>query len=65
MKVKVCQTFTIAKNWYSQNLLKKKIWRNAVALKSKKVQYTFAETFNLGLMSSAALRLQNGASGFF
>ena len=49
-----CQTFTIEQNWRSQNFnfLGKKIWRNALALKSKKVQGIFGETFILGLSSS-------------
>ena len=43
----------------------KKIWRNALALKSKKVQGIFGETFILALLSSAAFRLQNCVSDFF
>ena len=38
--------------------LGKKIWRNTRALKSKKVQGIFAETFILALLSSAFFRLQ-------
>ena len=45
--------------------LGKKTWRNALALKSKKVQGTFRETFILALSSSAAFRLQNRVSDFF
>ena len=44
--------------YYSQNLsekkfLRKKIWKNALALKSKKVPVIFRETLILGLLSSA------------
>ena len=63
-----CQTFTIEKNWRrSQNFdfLGKKIWRNALTLKSKKVQGIFGETFILALSSSAVFRLQNRVSDFF
>ena len=42
----------------------KKIWRNARALKSKKVQGIFGKTFILALLSSAVFRLQNHASDF-
>ena len=45
--------------------LEKKIWRNALALKSKKVQGIFGETFILALLSSAVFRLQNRVSDFF
>ena len=40
-----CQTFTIEKNWRSQNIefLGKKVWKNALILKSKKVQGIFGE----------------------
>ena len=37
----------------------KKIWRNALALKSKKVQGIFGNIFMLALSSSAVFRLQN------
>ena len=43
-------------------LLGKKISRDALVLKSKKVQ---GETFILALLSSAVFRLQNGVSDFF
>ena len=45
--------------------LGKKIWRNALPLKSKKVQGIFGETFILALSSSAVFRLQNRVSDFF
>ena len=39
-RLKECQTFTIKNNWRSQNFdfLGKKTWKNAIALKSKKVK---------------------------
>ena len=46
-----CQTFTIEKSRLSQNLFGKKIWRNALALNSKKVQGIFGGTFILALLS--------------
>ena len=45
--------------------LGKKIWKNALALKGKKVQGIFGETFILALLSSPVFRLQKRASGFF
>ena len=42
-------------------VLNKKIWRNAITLKSKKVQGTFRKTFILELLSSAVFRLKNCA----
>ena len=45
--------------------LGKKIWKNALALKGKKVQGIFGETFILALLSSAVFRLQNRVSDFF
>ena len=47
------------------DFLGKKIWRNAVALKSKKVQGIFGETFILTLLSSAVFLLQNHPLDFF
>ena len=65
--VKEWQTFTIKKNWHSQNFdfLGKKIWRNALDLKSKNVQGIIGETFILALLSSAVFCLQNCISDFF
>ena len=64
-----CQTFTIKKNWRSQNLdfIGKKIWGYTLPLKNKKVQNIFGETFILALAwsSSAAFCLQNRVSDFF
>ena len=45
--------------------LGKKIWRNALALKSKKVQDILGKTFILTLLSSAVFRPQNDVSDFF
>ena len=46
-------------------LIGEKISRDALVLKSKKVQGIFGETFILALLSSAVFRLQNGVSDFF
>ena len=43
----------------------KKIWRNALALKSKKVQGIFEKMFILALLSLAVFRLQKRISDFF
>ena len=57
--------------WKKTGILKtyffpgKKIWGNALALKSKKVQEKFWETFILALLSSSVFRLQNRVSDFF
>ena len=45
--------------------LRKKISRNVLALKSKKVQGIFGKMFILALLSSAVFRLQNDVSDFF
>ena len=45
--------------------LGRKIWINAAALKSKKVQDILGETFILALLSPAAFRLRNNVSNFF
>ena len=59
--------FTNEKNERSQifYFLKKKIGRNALVLKSKKLKRMFGKTFILTLASSAAFRLQNHVSNFF
>ena len=54
--LKICQ-----KNKFIEN----KIWRNALALKSKKVQGISGKTLILALSSSAVFRLQNRFSDFF
>ena len=61
------QTFPIEKNWRSQNFdfLRKKIWRNPLTLKSKKVQGIFVGTFILALSSLAVFHLQKHVSDFF
>ena len=48
-----------------KNFLGKQIGRNALTLKSKKVQSIFGGTFILALSSSAVFRLQNPVSDFF
>ena len=55
------------KNGRSQNFdfLGKKIWRNALDLKSKKVLGILGETFILSLPPSVVFRLQNVVSDFF
>ena len=55
----------VLKTCRKSKFLGKKIWRNALALKSKKVQGIFGETFILALLSSAVFRLQNLVSDFF
>ena len=45
--------------------LGKTIWRNAQALKRKKVQCIFGKRFILALLSSALFCLQNPVSDFF
>ena len=44
---------------------RKKIWRNELDLKRKKVEGIFGETFILALSSSAVFRLKNGVSDLF
>ena len=55
-----CQTFITEGNWRSQNIdfLGKKIWKNALTLKSIKVQDIFAGTLILALSSSAVFSLR-------
>ena len=55
----------VLKTCRKSKFLGKKIWRNALALKSKKVQGIFGETFILALLSSAVFRLKNRVSDFF
>ena len=49
----------VLKTCRKSKFLGNKIWRNAPALKSKKVQGVFWEMFILALLSSAVFRLQN------
>ena len=52
-------TFTFSKLVVKVNFSERKFeWRNALALKSKKVQFIFAETFILALLSPVAFLLQ-------
>ena len=55
----------LRKTYRKNEFLGKKIRRNALALKSKKVQGIFGKTFILALLSSAVFRLQNHVSDFF
>ena len=55
----------VLKICHESKFLIKKIWRNALALKNKKVQGIFGKTITLVLLSSADLRLQNHVSDFF
>ena len=52
----------VLKSCLKSKFLGKKLWRNAPALKSKKVQGIFGETFILGLFSLLVFGLQNRAS---
>ena len=49
----------VLKTCRKSKFLGKKIWRNARALKSKKVQGIFGKTFILALLSSAVFCVQN------
>ena len=55
----------VLKTCGKSKFLGKKIWRNVLALKGKKVQSIFRKTFILALLSSAVFLLQNRASYFF
>ena len=55
----------VLKTCRKNKFLGKKIWRNAVALKSKKVQGIFGKTSILALLSSAVFCLQNCVSDFY
>ena len=55
----------VLKTFRKSKFIGKKIWRNARALKSKKVQGIFGKMFILALLSSAVFRLQNRLSDFF
>ena len=54
----------VLKTCRKSKFLGKKIWRNALALKSKKVQGIFGKTFILALLSAAVFPLQNNVSDF-
>ena len=47
------------------NVLGKKIWRNVLSLKSKKVEDIFGGKFTLALSSPPVFGLQNHVSDFF
>ena len=55
----------VLKTCRTGKFLGKKVWKNALALKGKKVQGIFGETFILALLSSAVFRLQNRVSDIF
>ena len=55
----------VLKTCLKSKFLGKKIGRNALALKSKKVQVVFRETFILAILPSAVFRLQNLVSDLF
>ena len=54
----------VLKICWKSKFLGKKIWRNALALKSKIVQGIFGKTFILALLSSVVFRLQDVVSAF-
>ena len=54
----------VLKTCRKSKFLGKKIWRNALVLKSKKVQGIFGKTFILALLSAAVFPLQNNVSDF-
>ena len=55
----------VLKTCGKSKFLRKKIRKNAPALKSKKLLGIFGKTFILALLSSAAFRLQNRISDLF
>ena len=55
----------VLKTCRKSKFLGKKVWRNALALKSKKVQGIFEKMFILALLSLAVFRLQKRISDFF
>ena len=55
----------VLKTCRKSKFIGKKIRRNALALKSKKVQGMFGKAFILALLSSVAFRLENRVSDFF
>ena len=59
------EKLTFSKLCRKTKFLWKKIWRNALALKSKKVQGTLGQTFILALSSSGVFCLQKRVSHFF
>ena len=55
----------VLKTFWRSKFLRKKLWRNALALKSKKVQGIFGKMLILALLSSAVFHLQNRVSDSF
>ena len=55
----------VLKTCRKSKLLGKKIWRNTLVLKSKKVQDVFGKIFILALLSSTVFCLQNSVSDIF
>ena len=55
----------VLKTCRKSTFLGKKIWINAPALSSKKVQGIYGKTFVLALLSLADFRLKNHVSDFF
>ena len=55
----------VLKTCRKSKFLGKKIWKNALALKSKKVQGIIGKMFILALLYSAVFCLQNRVSDFF
>ena len=55
----------VIKTCRKSKFLGKKIWRNGLALKSRKVQGIFGKKFILALLSSAVFLLQNRVTDFF
>ena len=59
------ESLTFSKPVGRINPWEKKIWKNALALISQKVQGKFVETVLVPLLSSAVFRLQKCVSDFF
>ena len=59
------EKLTFSKLVGKKKIPEKKIRRNALALKRKKVQGIFGKRFILALLPSAVFRLQNHVSDFF
>ena len=55
----------VIKTCRKRKFLGKKIWKNGLALKSRKMQGIFGEKFILALLSSAVFLLQNRITDFF
>ena len=54
----------VPKTFHKIKFLRKKIWGNALVLKSKKVQVIFEKTFILAWLSPTVFRLQKLVSAF-